>query len=80
MNNADRATNLASSLVRGEQRIVAIDACRDAGPDALAIVAILDQALAARKSVLHSLTFTCIENSWVTTFAACHRFIVFVLC
>lgn len=70
---------LASSLVRTDECIVAIDACRDTRPDAFAIVAVLDQALAARESVVHSLAFAFVENSRVSALSAGHRSVMFVL-
>jgi len=70
---------LAGSLVGTNERIVAIDTCRNTGPDAFAIVAVLDQALAARESIVHSLAFAFIENSRVSALSASHGSVVFVL-
>jgi hypothetical protein len=70
---------LASSLVWPNHGIVAIDTGGDARPDALAVVAILDETLAAGKCVVHCLAFALRENSWVTTLSAGHWLVVFVL-
>lgn len=70
---------LAGSLERTDHCIVAVDACRNTRPDALAVIAILDKALAARKSIVHRLAFGLIENSRVSTLAAGHRSVVLVL-
>jgi len=71
---------LSSSLVRSDECVVAVNACWDAGPNALAVIAVLDQALATRKSVIHSLTFALVENGWVSTLSTSHWSVVFVLC
>jgi len=70
---------LSGSLIRTNHSIVAVDTGRNARPNTLAIIAILDEALTARKSVLHSLAFTIIKNSWVTTLSTSHWLIVLVL-
>ena len=72
-------TNLASFLVRGKQRVVAVDACRNAGPNAFTIVTVLDEALAARKSILHGLALSLIKNCRPSTVAARHWLVIFVL-
>jgi hypothetical protein len=74
-----RYTYLTSSLVGANESIVAINARRNAGPNAFAIIAVLDQALAAGESIVHSLTFALVENRWVSTLSAGHRPIVFIL-
>jgi len=70
---------LSSSLVRTEHSIVAVDARWNARPNALAIVAVLNETLATGKSIFHSLALAVVENSWVTTLSTCHWLIVLVL-
>jgi len=70
---------LASSLVGTDESVVAIDACGNTGPDAFAIVAVLDQALASREGVIHSLAFAFVENSRVSALSTGHWSVVFVL-
>lgn len=70
---------LASFLVWSDHSIVAVDAGWHARPDTLAIVAGLDHALAAGKSVLHSLALALVENSWVSTLSAGHWLVILVL-
>ena len=74
-----RYTYLTGSLVRTDECIVAVDACRNTRPNAFAIVAVLDQALAAGESVVHSLTFTFVENSRVPALSTSHWSVVFIL-
>lgn len=66
-------------LVWANHSIVAVDACRHTRPDTLAIIAVLDEALAAGKCVLHGLAFTIIKHSWVSTLTASHGLVVFIL-
>jgi hypothetical protein len=70
---------LTRSLEWTYHSIVAVDTCRNTRPDTLAIVAILDKALAARKGIVHGLAFTLTKNSWISTIAAGHGPIVFIL-
>ena len=70
---------LASSLVWANHGIVAVDASRDARPNALTVIAVLDEALAAGKSVFHSLTLTLGKNSRIPTLPTCHGLVVFIL-
>jgi hypothetical protein len=72
-------TYLSSSLIRTYHSVVAVDACGDTRPNTLTIIAVLDEALAARKSVGHSLAFTIVKDSWVTTLSTSHWLIVLVL-
>ena len=44
---------LACTLVGTDHSIVAINGCRDTRPDALTFVTVLDQRLAAGKSIVH---------------------------
>jgi len=76
---ADIIDVLTSSLVRTDECVVAINACRNTRPDTFAIVAVLDQALAAGESVIHSLTFAFVENSRVPALSTCHWSVVFIL-
>ena len=66
-------------MIWADQSIVAVNACWNARPNALAIVAVLDQALAARKSILHSLAFALIKDSRPSTFTTGHWLVIFVL-
>jgi hypothetical protein len=66
-------------LVWANHCIVAVDTCGYARPDTLAVIAVLNERLAAGKSVLHSLAFAIVKNSWVSTLTACHRLVVLVL-
>jgi len=70
---------LSSSLIWSNHCIVAVNACRNARPNTLAIIAVLDQALATRKCVVHSLTFTSIEDSGISTLSASHWSVVLIL-
>jgi hypothetical protein len=72
-------TYLTSLLVWANQSIVAVDACRNTRPNALAIIAVLDKTLATGKSILHGLTFASIENGWVATLTTGHWLVVFIL-
>ena len=77
--SADVIYVLAGSLVWTNHSIVAVDACWDTRPNALAVIAALDETLAARKSIVHSLTLARIENSGVPAISACHWSVVFIL-
>jgi len=70
---------LAGALVRANEVVVAVDCCRNARPDALAIVARLNKLLASRKSVIHRLTLALIENAWPRTLSASHWSVVLIL-
>jgi len=70
---------LSSSLIWSNHSIVAVNACRNARPNTLAVIAVLDQALATWKCVVHSLTFAGIEDSWVSTLSASHWSVVLIL-
>jgi hypothetical protein len=77
---ADIINVLAGSLIRTDHSIVAVDAGRDARPNALTVVAVLNETLAARKRVVHSLAFAFRENSFVSTISASHWSVILVLC
>jgi hypothetical protein len=70
---------LTGSLDWAEESIVAVDTGRNTRPYILAIVAILDKALASGKGVVHRLAFALIQNSRVSAIAASHGPVVFVL-
>ena len=76
---ADIIDVLAGSLEWTDHSIVAVDSCRNTRPDTLAIIAVLDKTLAARKGVVHGLAFALIENGWVSTITTGHGPIVLVL-
>lgn len=70
---------LASALVRTNHGVVTVDGGRDARPDTLAVVAVLDQALATREGVVHGLALALIKNSGPATVTTGHRAVVLVL-
>lgn len=70
---------LASPLIRTNHGVVTVDASRYAGPDTLAVVAVLDQALASRKSVVHSLTLALAQDGRPSSITASHGPVVLVL-
>lgn len=70
---------MTGTLVGSKQRVVAVDRCGDAGPDALAVVAALDQGLAARERVFHALAFTVVEDGGPAAFTAGHGLVVCIL-
>lgn len=70
---------LSSALVWAHHGVVTVDAGRDAGPDALTLVAAFNQRLAACKGVVHSFAVAFPENSWPATITAGHRPVVLVL-
>ena len=74
-----RNTYLTGSLVGADECIVAVNACRDTGPNTFTVVTVLDQALAAGESVIHSLTFAFVENSRIPAFSTSHWSVVFIL-
>lgn len=55
---------LASLLIRTDHGIVAVDSGWDTRPNTLTVIAVLDQALATGKGVIHSLALRLIKNSW----------------
>jgi len=69
----------AGLLVWANDRIVAVDGSWNARPDALAVVAVLDEGLAAWESVVHGLALLLVENSWPSTVTAGHWAVVVVL-
>ena len=77
--SADIVDVLAGTLVRADHSVITVDGGWDTRPDGLRLVALLDQRLAARKSVIHGLTLRLSENSWVATLAAGHWTVVLVL-
>lgn len=76
---ADVVDVLAGALVGPDERVVAVDAGGHAGPHALALVAVLDQGLAAGEGVVHSLAFAVVENSRPAAVTAGHGLVVLVL-
>lgn len=77
--STDVVNILASSLVWPDHSIVAVDACWDTRPNALAVVAVLDETQTPGKCVVHGLAFTLIEHSGVSTFSAGHWLVELVL-
>lgn len=71
---------LASALVWANHGIVAVDGGRDARPDRLGFVAILNQAGTAGVSVVHGLARTLVEDSRPATLTTGHGTVVLVLC
>ena len=76
---ADVVRVLTSALVRTDHGVVAVNASGHARPDALAVVARLNELLAARKRVVHGLALLLVENSGPATVTASHRAVVLVL-
>lgn len=54
---------LAGPLVRSDESIVAVDRGGNTRPNGLAVVAVLNQALAARKGIIHGLALAFVEDS-----------------
>lgn len=69
----------ATALVRSNHSIIAVNACGNTGPDALGVVARLDQGLAAGKSVVEALALALVKNSRVAALTASHGAVVLVL-
>jgi hypothetical protein len=69
----------ASALVGTDHSVVAVDGGGNARPNALAVVARLDELLAARKRVVHSLALLLIKDSGPATITASHGTVVLVL-
>lgn len=76
---ADVIDVLASALIRSDHGIIAIDRGGNARPDALAVVAVLDERQTARKGVVHGLAFALVEDGWPSSVTAGHWAIVGVL-
>ena len=76
---ADVVDVLPGALVGAEERVVAVDGCRDAGPDAFAVVTALDERLAAGERVVHGLAFAFVEHGRPSALAARHGSVVLVL-
>jgi len=76
---ADIVRVLTSALVRTDHGVVAVNAGGHARPNALAVVARLDELLAARERVVHSLALLLIEHSGPATITAGHWAVVLVL-
>ena len=70
---------LTGPLIGADNGIVAVDTGRDTCPDGLAIVAGLDQGLAAREGIFHGLTVRFVNDSRVAALTTSHRFIVLIL-
>lgn len=70
---------LAGPLVGANERIVAVNRSRNATPDTTRVVAVLDEGLAAGKSIVHAAALRLVKNGGVTTLAASHRAVVLVL-
>lgn len=76
---ADIIDVLAGALVRADHSVVAVDGGRHTAPDRLGVVAVLDQAKAARKSVVHGPAGALVQDSGPTTLTASHRAVLRVL-
>ena len=70
---------LASALIRANHGIVAVDGGRDARPDRLGLVAVLDEAGAARVGVVHGLALALVQDSGPATLSTGHGPVVLVL-
>jgi len=69
----------ASLLIRTDHGVVAVDGGRNTRPDALAVVAALNQAQATRQGVVHSLALLRVKDSRGTTLATSHGAVLGVL-
>lgn len=76
---ADVIDVLAGTLVWAHHGVVAVDGGWDAGPHGLALVAGLDQRLAAWESFVHTIASVLVKNSWVAALTAGHWAVVLVL-
>lgn len=70
---------LTSALVGTHHGIVAVDRCGHTAPHTAALVAVVDQRLAARKGVVHATAFAFVKDRRIPTLAAGHWAVVFVL-
>lgn len=71
---------LSGLLVWADHSVVAVDGSWDTAPDGLRLVAALNEGQAAWQSVVHSLAFAGVEDSWPSSVTAGHWLVVFVLC
>ena len=69
----------SGALVRTNEGIVAVDASGNARPHTTAVVAVLDQRLAARKSIVHAAALGFVKNSRIATLATGHGTVMFIL-
>ena len=69
----------ASALVGTDHSVVTVDGGGNARPDTLTVVARLNELLAARKGVVHSLALLLVKDSGPATIAASHGAVVLVL-
>lgn len=68
-----------SALVRAEHGVVAVDSSRNTAPDALRLVAALDEGLAAGQSVVHGTALGLVKNGRPATVTAGHGAVLLVL-
>ena len=76
---ADVIDVLSSSLIWTHHSIVTVDGGGNAGPDAFAVITALNERLATRKSIVHSLAFAFAQNGFPSTFPTSHGSVVCVL-
>ena len=69
----------ASLLVRTDHGVIAVDGGRYTRPDALTVIAALNQAQATGQSVVHGLALLRVKDSWRTTLATSHGAVLGVL-
>ena len=67
-------------MIRSDHSVVAVDGCRNTRPDALTVVAALDQGPTTRHRIVHRVAFTFAEYCRIPSFAASHRSVVVILC
>jgi len=70
---------LAGALVRANHSVVTVDGSGHAGPDGLGLVAVLDQAGAARVGVVHGGALALAKDGGPATITAGHGAVVLVL-
>lgn len=76
---ADIVDVLASALIRTQKGVVAVDRSRNTSPSTFAVVARLNHGLAATESIVHRSASALVKDGRVTTIAASHGPVVFVL-
>ena len=70
---------LASLLVRRKNGVVAVDGCRNTGPNTAAIITALNQRQAARQGVVHGLASALVHDGWPATISTRHGSVIFIL-
>ena len=77
--SADVIDILASALIGANELVVTVDGGRNARPDTAALVAVTDERLATRESIVHAAALALAENGRVATLATGHGAVVLIL-